>query len=390
MKRTLSVILFAHAAFLLSSCSDDPNILNSLDTKFTDIDIEVVVDTLEAVSAHSFRQYIPMNGFYNMLGMSGGHTAIMAMQFTQGFSERDTVEVLSAQVRLRALTWFGDSTGTLAFNAYKILRPWSSLTAIWDTVQSAGFYEESVIRGTYSGTIMADSEYVTFDLDTAMVREWLRSSIFTQYGIALVPTMASMVARGFTAFGTDSVQYVPTLTVIARNLAGTVTDTTEFTIGNDSFFGNIDNLITDPGRFYVQAGVVYRSTLSFDASSIPRGAIVNQADLILRLDRAASKLTRFSGDTLQAVHIRTSTTDSTAFETEGAIGETGPSGEFLYDIRRAAQLWVNQINNGLLIRASSLTEFSSLEQYVFHGPGSSDAAMRPKVRVVYSIERSRK
>ena len=389
MKPISRFLLIIVSCFLFGSCSEDPNLLNSLDTRFTDIDIEVIVDTLEAVSSHSFRQYIPMNGVYNMLGITGGHQAILAMQFTQGFSQRDTVEVLSAQVRLRGVTWIGDSTGMLMFNAHKILRPWNSLSVTWDSVQSAGFYEESVIRGTYSGTLKSDTGFVTFDLDTAMVRQWIRPSTFTQNGIVLVPTTGSSLARGFTAFGVDSVQYVPTLTVIARNLSGTVTDTTEFTIGNDTFLGNIDNLITDPARFYVQSGVVYRSTLMFDASPIPRGAIVNQADLILHLDRTASKLSRFSGDTLQAVHIRTSTTDSSKFETEGAIGKGGDNGSTVYELRHPVQLWVNGINNGLLIRSSSLLEFSALDQFVFHGPTSSDTALRPKVRVMYSIERRR-
>lgn len=390
MKSIPLILLILLFGLLLGSCSEDPNLLNSLDTRFTDIDIEVIVDTLDAVSSHSFRQYIPMNGVSNMLGITGEHIGILAMQFTQGFSQRDTVEVLSAQIRLRGVTWIGDSTGTLMFNAHKILRPWNSLSLTWDSVQSAGFYEESVIRGTYSGGLKADTGFVVFDLDTAMVRQWIRPSTFTQYGIVLVPQAGSGLARGFTAFGVDSVQYLPTLTVIARNLSGMVTDTTEFTIGNDTFVGNIDNLVTDPNRFYVQAGVVYRSTLLFDASPIPRGAIVNEADLILHLDRTASKLSRFSGDTLQAVHIRTSTTDSASFETEGAIGKGGDNGSTVYELRHAVQLWVNGINNGLLIRSSSFLEFSALDQFVFHGPSSSDTALRPKVRVMYSVERRRR
>ena len=220
-----------------------------------------------------------------------------------------------------------------------------------------------------------------------MVREWLRPSIFTQYGFALIPGTGSSVARGFVAFGTDSSQFVPNLTVIARNEAGTVTDTTVYTIGNDTFLGNIDNLVSDPGRIYVQAGVAYRSTLLFDASSIPAGAIVNKAHLLLRLDEMASKISKFSGDTLQAVHVRTSTTDSSDFEGEGSIGRFGDSGEIEYELRHGVQLWVNGINNGLLIRASSLNEFSSLDQYVFYGPLATDASLRPKVRVTYTIER---
>jgi hypothetical protein len=202
-----------------------------------------------------------------------------------------------------------------------------------------------------------------------------------------VPVAGSTVARGFVAFGTtDSIQYVPTLTVIARNDAGTVTDTTVYTIGNDTFLGNVDNLVTDPGRLYVQAGVAYRSTLMFDASPIPKGAIVNKANIVLQLD-PASHVSEFSGDTLQAIHLRTSLTDSSAFEVEGAVGESGEPGQVLYEFRRGVQLWVNGTNNGVLIRATSLNEFSNLDQYVFYGPEAADAALRPKVIMTYTVER---
>ncbi len=393
MMATMRSILpsFWTLLFLLTfaGCSDDLNVLNSLDTKFTDVDVEVIIDTLESVSGTSFRQYIPTNGVYNMLGIGSGVEARMAMQFTSGFVQRDTIEILSATLRLRAVTWFGDSSGTLSFEVYKILRPWSSLTLTWDSTTASGFYEDGVVRGSYSGPVNADTGYVSLSLDTAMVREWLEPLTSTSYGFLLLPTSGSTVARGFIAFGTDSAQYVPTLTVIARNDAGTVTDTTVYNIGNDTFLGNVDNLVTDPGRIYVQAGVVYRSTLNFDASSIPQGAIVNKADLILQLDRTASKISKFSGDTLQAAHIRTSTTDSTKFESEGSVGQEGPSGEILYEFRRGVQLWVNGINNGVLIRASSLNEFSDLDQYVFYGPAASDPALRPKIRVTYTVERRR-
>ena len=99
--RMIPGLLFLASLFL--SCSDDPNILNSLDTRFTDADIEVIVDTLEATSGSSFRQYIPTNGDFNLVGLSGADEARMAMQFTAGFLQRDTVEVLSATLRLRGI-----------------------------------------------------------------------------------------------------------------------------------------------------------------------------------------------------------------------------------------------------------------------------------------------
>jgi hypothetical protein len=385
VKPGFALIGSALALLASSSCSEDPTLSNALNTKFTEVDITVVEDTLDAVSGSSFRQFVPMNGLRNMVGKIGELDALLAMQFIQ-LPLRDTVEVVSATVRLRAVTWSGEMTGTLKFNAYKITRPWSPLTLIWDTVASAGFYESGIVRGSYTGTVAADTEFVSFALDTALVDDWLET---TQYGILLVPDddPGSVLARGFTGFGTDSVQNLPTLTIIARNLAGTVTDTAEYTIGNDTFVGNIDDLASNSERLYVQSGVVYRSLLSFDASDIPPGAIVNEADMILWIDRTASNTGKFSADTLMASHVLTSATDSTRFETVGSVAQNGPAESVLFDVRHAAQLWVNGTNYGILLRASSLNEFSSLDRFVLHGPASSAVNLRPRVRVLYSIER---
>src|SRR5215510_15186511 len=214
------------------ACSEDPSLLNSLSTNFTEADIEIVADTLPSVSATSFRKNLPMNGPVDLAGSDGNHEAIVAIQFTPGqFPQRDTINVISAELTLRAVTWYGNSAGTLNLTAYKILRGWGAFTLVWDSLDAAlnpGFYEESVARGTYTGMITSDTEFVNISLDTALVREWLRPSTFTQYGIVLVPAAGSTLVRGLTAFGADSFQFQPKLTVIAKNFAGTVQDTAEY------------------------------------------------------------------------------------------------------------------------------------------------------------------
>src|SRR5262245_40721033 len=211
---TASRLAMTAACALMLSCSDDPSAVNSLLTKFTDVDVEVVVDTLEAVESSTFRQYLSLNGSQNMLGPTVDHEARMAIQFTQSqFPQRDTIQVISAQMRLRAETWLGDSTGTLAFTAHKMLRSWAPLLLTWDSL-TTGLYEESVVRGTYTGTMTTDTGYVTVDLDTSMVREWFKPSTITQYGLMLLPTTASTIIRGFSAYDPiDSARFQPTLTV---------------------------------------------------------------------------------------------------------------------------------------------------------------------------------
>ncbi len=388
---TVSFSVFVAAGLACFACSEDPSVLNSLSTKFTDTDIIIVADTLEAVTATSFRKYLPMNGPVNLAGTNGGHEAIMALQFTPGqFPQRDTIRVISAELRLRAVTWYGNPSGTLSLTAYKILKSWSSFTLTWDSLDvqlNPGFYEEGIVRGTYTGMVATDTESIVISLDTAMVREWLQPSTFTQYGIALVPATGSTFVRGFTPFGVDSIQFQPTLTVIAQNFAGTVQDTNEYALGSDTFAGNVDSLVTATDRMFVQAGVVYRTKITFDASSIPQGAIVNKAELLLTRDVSASQINKFSADTLVAVHVLTTGTEDGTFELQGSLATQRSDSSIAFEIRHAVQIWVNGTNNGILLRANTLSEFSTFDLHVFYGPTASDTAVRPRVQVLYSIEK---
>ena len=367
-------------------CSEDPTLLDALSTQFTDVDVTILIDTIEAVSATTFRQYLPMNGTVNLAGRSPeGHEAYALLQFPSSqFPQRDTIDVLSAQLTLHAATWFGDSSGTLSLKVHKILRSWSPFSLTWDTLQSGGFFEDAIVRGEFNGGITADTEDVVVTLDTAMVRQWLQPDDFTQYGILLKPEIGSTIVRGFTGFGLDPSEYDPKITVVARNIAGTVTDTTEYSLGSDTFAGNYDpGLLND--RIATQAGVVYRTKIMFDASAIPTGAIINKADLILT--PILSAISKFSADTLLATHVLTTATADSSFEFTGSIAVRGAGSTLTFDMRHAAQLWVNGTNNGVILRSSTQSEFSTLDLHVFFGLTAVDPTVRPLVRVLYSVEK---
>jgi hypothetical protein len=326
-----------------------------------------------------------MNDRVNLLGKTGNYEAFYPLQFQ--FPQRDTILVLSAKLTLRALSWCGDSASSFGFTLHKITRPWSSATLQWDSVQS-GFYESTPIGNPYLGTVESDTQFVVVSLDTAMVRQWLQPNTSTQYGLILLPTATTNVVRGINAFQFDSTQYFPTVEVIAGNAAGIPLDTTEYSSGLDTFVGNIDGLNSNPELMYVQSGVVYRSTLSFDVTSIPTGAIINSAEMLLELNSAASKITKFTGDEIVVAHLLTSSTSNTVFESLGSLGrKDATSNVFTFEARRATQLWVNGINNGFLLRTTTASEFNSFDLYTFYNETAVDAALRPRLVVVYTTEK---
>lgn len=380
-------------AVLFAGCSDEPSALNSVGNQLLLSHLTVKTDTLQAVGSSTFKQYVPMDGQVNLVGRSGGYTAYTLIQFFSFYiPERDTVSVVSARLDILGETWFGDSSGTLSFNVYKINHGWAQSTLRWDSVSAdPGFYDASSARGTYAGTVTADSAWISVDLDTAMVRRWIQPLIYTDnYGIILVPTQNCNVVRGVHAFGFGADSLFAHLTVIARNVAGTVTDTTIYRVGQDTFLGNIDNLNTNASLMYLQSGVVYRSMLKFDVSSIPRGAIVNQARLTLRYDAGSSRITRFVRDTAVAAHALLDPADFSKFELAGSrgAGAIATSDSFEFDIRHQVQYWLSNpsLNNGLLLRATSVNEFSSFGLFTFYNESAQDVTRRPQLVVKYTVE----
>jgi hypothetical protein len=373
-------------AVLVAACSDDLTEATALRAAFIRTDVTIRDTTILPTVTSTFRQRLGMNGRLNQLGRSGGYEASTLLQFLSSyFPQRDTVIVVSARLTLRLEGWFGDSTGTLAFTVHKISQEWRAPTARWDSLPAF----DPAVRGSYSGPVSADTEKITIDLDTAMVREWLNQSSFTQNGIILVPTAACNTIRGVHIFEYDSVTYYPTLQIIARNAGGTVQDTTSFNAGVDTFVGNVDNPVASDERLFTQSGVVFRSRLHFDVSFIPRGAIVNTAELSLIRDPATSRLTRFSPDSLLLMGTLVSATDSSRVDGTIASGViSGPAADSVkFDVRRPVQLWIVGNNNGLLFRNSAVNELSSFSLFSFYNERAAAASARPKLRIRYAVEK---
>lgn len=391
---TMSKRAVALAVIILlgtAGCSEEPTVGNSLVADLPLADLLVRDTMLTATRGSSALTVIPMNGPLNLLGSSEGFTAAMALQFFPSlFPPRDTALVFSATLRMHAVTWMGDSAGQLGFTVHRITRGWSQASMTTDSV-TAGFYEEGVVRGTYTGGAAPDTHIVAVSLDTAMVRLWLQTptaTTDTKYGIYLLPAAGTTILRGFIGFDivTDSLR--PQLTIIAGNVAGTSRDTSYFTLGTDTFFGSVTTFTPDPDRLVTRAGLAIRSSLVFDLTGIPRGAIVNKADLLLQRDPADSRLTRFSGDSLVSAHVLLSESDLSLFESDRTSSPGGRKDGTPYtvsiDLRHATQAWLRGPNYGLLLRVSSASEFSSADSYAFFSPQAADSTLRPRLRVVYA------
>lgn len=386
----LHVVSCVVLANLLISCSE--GITNPLTpgSGLFQNDVVILSDTLHAISSTTFRQRIaPDNRFFspipmNFVGTDSNITAYALVRWVP--PSRDTITVLSATVTLRFLSWRGNATGTFGFTAHKVNTAWSQLSVTWDTVQTTNFFESTLERGRYEGTLQSDTLVVTFSLDTALVRQWHRSDIAT-YGILLKPTSSTTrLLRGFQAFidGDTSVKFQPELKVIARNATGTVIDTAKYAAGLDTYVANASSFDVLPDHVYSHGGIAYRSVLKFDLGNIPRGAVINSAELQLDLDPALSKLSRFTSLQKPSVHALTGT-DSTLFETIVALGSIKTGTTYAFDIRHQVQLWVGGRNYGLLLRQADDNEFGGLDLFAFFNQNAANPALRPRIHVKYTL-----
>jgi hypothetical protein len=389
----ISLFLFG---MLGTGCSEDPTEANSLVADLPLPGLTTKDTTLRAVAAFSVRFYTPMDGVVNLVGRAGSYSAITIVQFTQSmFPLRDTVAVYSARLTFRAISWYGTKGAPFGFTVYRVNQAWSPVTLTWDSLQAGSFYDATTQRGSYSETLTADTEAITVDLDTSMVRQWFATpttSTTTQFGIALVPSISTQNAvRGLVEFGiSDSTSYAPTLQVIAGSPTGQARDTSSYNLGIDTFVGTDDHSTAPSSVLYVQSGVNYRSGVRFDLSTIPRGAIVNSATLYLDRDPATSRISAFVSDTALAAHIILDTVDLRLIEPEDAttFGRriTSSATTFAFNVRRAAQSWIRGPNYGIMIRVPGASEFSSANLYTFYSPSASSPSVRPRLKLVYSLK----
>ncbi len=383
-------------ASALNGCSDEPTAANAPIVALPLTNLAVHDTTIVATGSSTFKTRIATNGNENLIGRSGNYAAMALIQFSPtSFPARDTALVFAANLTLHFETWYGDSTGQLSFNIYRISVAWNEGTATWDTVQAPGFYEQYTTRGTYSGGAGPDTQAVTIPLDTAMVRQWLAtptSTTTTSYGIILVPSAGCSIIRGFRQYiyATDSATIASnaSLQIIAGSPSGSPRDTATYNTLYDTWVGNIENLATNPQLIYLQSGVDYHSTMTFDVSFIPRGAVINSANLFLTKDPATTRLSRFMSDSSFQLATTLSPSDRNSVDPYPVSGvrRGGTLLTYSVDMTRPVQIWLKSGNYGVTLRpnaAEGPVSFQLLTFFNEKGP----PALRPRLTLKYSVVR---
>ena len=386
------LVAAALAASGVAGCSDDPTVNNAPVVALPLVTLATHDTTVIATGSSSYLQRIATPGSVDLVGRAGRYAAMALVEFdSTAFPARDTALVFSATLSLKFVSWFGDSTGTLAFNIYRIGLPWYASTLTWTGAQAAGFYEQYITRGSYTGGAGPDTQTVTIPLDTAMVRQWFSSTTtIGKFGVLLVPTSGCTLIRGFNGSGypLDSTSWYPTLTVIAGSPAGSPVDTATYTSSSDTWVGNAENLSTNPQLIYIQSGIDYYSTLSFNVGFVPRGAVINRATLLLTLDPASSYFSRFASDSSFTLATTLSPSVRTQLDNDLVSSTRVPGSPLTWaiDMTRPVQIWNRSPNYGVTLRPSASLEAVSFELMTFFNEQAAPS-LRPRLKIKYSIVR---
>lgn len=382
-------IVVAAAAFLLGalfgSCSEDPTAQNAIVAPSALPGVTFHDTTIYATGDSTFLTRLPMDGFHDLVGSSGGYTAISFLAFYPQ-SAIDTANVVSATLSCYVNYHLGTLPATVTFSIHKITSQWDPTTMTWDSLQT-GRYDPTSPWPPVTVTLTSDSQFVSFALDTSLVRKWIQtpdSADLDRFGIALVPEGASTGILGFHSFSSDSAAYLPTLTVLTRGYNTTAVDTTVLNSGRSTFFGD-SPAPTDPSAITLQGGVAYRGWIGFDVSFLQRGTIINNAQLFVD-KMPAPAFNAHLADTTLSAHLVTGSALN-LFEVTGTTLSpvSGSATTLSGDARHTVQSWLHSPNYGILLRTSYYAEFGTFDRVQLYGSRTTTLALRPRLHLVYSV-----
>jgi hypothetical protein len=137
-----------------------------------------------------------------------------------------------------------------------------------------------------------------------------------------------------------------------------------------------------PGRLTVARGLAVRSNLRIEVPDLGPRATVNRAELVFRLDPAASSL-----DVVRAGVVKITgpwQADSTETETllYGAIDVEADADSLVFEITALVRELQAEENLGFQIRA--IDEVVDTDWFRVHGPDTADPSMAPRLKVWYT------
>lgn len=317
-----------------------------------------------------------------LVGRYQNYESKTLLKFTNIGTDFDSSTVISATLKLKTSGYyFKDEMGTTDFDIYQALENFNYTTVTFDSINSSNIGNISL--GNYSG-VVNDSQTIDISLNNQIVKDWFEYAADTNYavknyGVLLQPRISSTTVKGFYSSSTNTIDLVPSLTVIysKNNEVDTLLlDFSEFASMSDA-----PSSVIPQEHFLLQNGVAYRDILNFDLSKLPPNVIINNATLEFTLDNSLSFISVTTPTTIIIGMVIDSSAKTDSLFTQAFLED---SIKYSVSINSIVQRW----NSGELpnfgITLKNIFEIQNLDNFAIYSPAYTDPNKRPRLKITYT------
>lgn len=364
------------SALLLQACVNEPGKVGTGIIPASDL---TQSDTVALAATRSYGLSSVADSLTIPLVVAVGKTANLeawGLVVFDGFTTFfDSIDVQTAELRLRATYHLGDSLGQVSLDVRKALASWKSSTFTFNDLRQPGFFEDPPRSSHPLGSI-GDTADIVIPLDTALVNTWFRSdSSNPNYGIVLEPTNSTVI-KGFVT---------PQLYIVYQHPDSSSADTATFSapVGDYKFVaGAADtSFLQDSTLIQLRGGASYRAITEFDITGIPQFSAIHRALLEVSANEAGMDASSALSDSILAMF-----SDNLGlvarFETTSQTINAGGQKIYSMNVTSFVQFWVQGIGVpriGLRV----FSERNGVDGFSLHGSAAPDS-LRPRLRIIYS------
>lgn len=381
------IILLSFVLFF--ACEDEPSAIGVelISSEFVSVkSFDTQTDSIEQNS--SLYKIVEPLGIADriLIGKYQDITTTTLMRFIFGLNDsvkddvlNDVINVLEAEITLTNRYVYGDTNAAMNFTVHKVNSFWSPTEFTIDSLDKLDYDMEDIsIDHDISDTLHL------FKISSDVVLGWLKNSadntVESNEGLYLIPDDNSGKVIGYQALTPISSDAAKLSVVIEK--PGVYTDTIRGFIFADNSLIDAPLPQLAPNLVGVQSSVTANTRLVFNLDQIPKGIVINKAELFLKRDTLNSIVGSGFTTNLSGHFI----TDSTTMKLESGSSITLTLTDDIYtgNITSYVRRWVNEgENQGILIRVSNFIE--GLELFALYGSTAS-AVNRPRLKITYTVK----
>lgn len=286
--------------------------------------------------------------------------------------------IVDAKIELTKQYKIGDVSSPPSFSAYRVNSGWTSYGFNADSLPGLD-YDPAAI----SSNIAETDSLITFNIDEPTINDWFHTAsdtaVHDNKGIYLKPDDG---ANGIFGFGAYNITYlgIPKLSVII--ITSGVTDTLIYYSIEDVSAIKGDKPTVPAGVIAVQTGLAVNSRVRFDLSSIPKGSVINKAQLTVFIDSSATHHGDSYTNSLTAYFAKD--TSDNSYDTTSAVVLSRMDNYFTGDLVRFIQSISSGYhdNNGIVLAAGG--QNLGVDIFGLKGSDAADPALRPRLVITYT------